>query len=287
MRFIIPFALAAFTAAACAPEEEFTTRPKPMWLWTGDEMEAPPCPDGGEPTWDGWKNEEPSPECGACTCTPAACKPSTMYESLRAACREERDPTNHVDMPAGWDGACYAPDLPVPTLSYESLLYRPPVVTPCEPSPTPEPPALSTEFARACPADTALTPPSGFVRCMTSTVDAACPAEFPARREFVEHRVDYRKCSPCECGPPGELKCTVHLTAYEDRACEQAFDTATISLTDDPVCHDFPSPSRPYWSALRAEPADPIAGVCPPVESRSVVVNEVVQGPLEILCCER
>ncbi|MGK3996417.1 hypothetical protein [Sorangium sp. So ce1024] len=287
MRSVFPFVLAGFTAAACALETPYIEEPKPMWLWTGDEMEMPPCPDGAEPAWDGWPYEDLSPECGECTCAPAVCKPSTAYESFSAACKEETDPTNHVDLPESWDGACFAPPFPVPTLSYASILYRPPVVVPCEASPTPEPPALSTERARACRADTELATPSGFLSCMTSTVDAACPAEFPVRRVFSEHRFDHRRCSPCECEPPSELQCTVHITAYADRACEQAFDSATLSFTDDPVCHDFPSPSRPNFTALRAEPTPPIAGACAPVQRRSVVVDIVARSPPEFLCCAR
>lgn len=287
MRSIVPFVLAAFTVAACAADEVFPDEPKPVWLWTGDEKDAPPCPDGAKQTWDARTNVPPAPDCGACTCTPAACNPSPTLYAPDVTCMEGEGNINLIRADEGWDGGCFVSDFSIPASALSSLRYAPPIVTPCVPSPTPEPPSISTPFARACPADPALTQPAGFVHCMTSKVDAECPSSFSIRREFTQHFVDYRTCAPCECGPPSELKCTVRITAYADTACDQAFDSATLSSTDNPVCHDIESTSTAELTAMTAEVTDPVAGVCTPVQSRSAISGELVRSPLKILCCER
>jgi hypothetical protein len=283
MRSVMPFVLAAFTAAGCSDEKIFIEEPRPIWLWTGEEKGAPPCPDGAKPTWDGWANVNPAAECGECSCAPATCKPPSAILARQSTCSAENPPAGALEPDEGSDGGCISKDWFFP---FTSMMYEPPRLTPCAPSPTPEPPPFSFDFARACPANPESEQPAAFTRCMTSQGNASCPASFPTRREFVEYLIDYRRCSECKCVQPVEVKCTARITVFSDATCGEAIDSATLSYMDENVCRDMESPD-PMLSSIQVEIENPIAGTCEPMERRSVMGGELVRSPLEVLCCER
>lgn len=257
---------------------------KPVWVWTGtDEADVPECPGRRVPRWEGWANEVAPQECGRCECRPAQCRLAPTLSAQATTCAGGLGIPITVDAGDGWNGACAAPAPAIPATAYRSVIYDPPALSPCVPSPTPEPPPISATFARACPADERLVQPVGTAFCITPEGDGSCREAFPVRREFATQLIDHRRCTPCECGEPSGGKCTAHITLYADTACSTQLYSSTLSGTDEPLCQDVMLGAP--LAAIRADLTELVPGTCAPRRAKSVVTGTIERGPMIVACC--
>ncbi|WP_437899331.1 hypothetical protein [Sorangium sp. So ce124] len=288
MRCGLPSALIAFTLTACLDLDNFYIYPpkkeqEPMWLWSGDHEDAAPCPGDRKIWWEGWVDEVFPPECGPCACSPARCAPPTGVTSHAAACPGEGLPSS-LEADDVLDAACTVPALSIPASSLASVTYRPPTLAPCTPSPTPEPPPIDGIFARACRAGQANeTPPPGWSLCRPPEDDGTCRIEFPIRREFSTLGPDDRTCSPCECGPPSGGSCRMTVTLYGDTRCSRPLDSAELSDTDVPLCHDLTAPAE--LTAFRVDVIRREEGACTPKRATSMASGTIEKGEHHVACC--
>lgn len=289
MRTSVFSSVAALMFIACgddfhmdAPRSEADAAP--VWIWTGAEQaDAPPCPGGNSPRWEGWANEFFSAECGSCECKPASCLLASTAIAQAPICAGGLGTPILFDAGDGWNGTCAAPAPAIPASAFGSVIYEPPTLAPCIPSPTPHPPPITAIFARACPAVYGLVQPVDTAFCITPEPDGSCGEGFPVRREFATQIDDNRRCTPCECGEPSGGKCTARITLYADATCGSEFDSSTLSNADEPLCHDVTSDAP--LAAMRAEVTEWISATCTPKHAKSVVVGTVERPSVEVACC--
>ncbi|MGK3996419.1 hypothetical protein [Sorangium sp. So ce1024] len=180
--------------------------------------------------------------------------------------------------------ACIVPPLPIPESSLASVTYPPPTFAPCTPSPTPDPPPIDGIFVRVCEAGQAKdTPPPGWSYCLPPKDDGTCQPEFPIRREFSTPGPDHRTCSPCECGPPSGGTCSTRVTLYGDAHCARPLDSAVLSDTDGPLCHDIAATAD--LAAFRVDVIQRENAACRPTRATSMASGTVEEGEQRVACC--
>lgn len=275
----------AFSATLLACEDEWfvpLTNPPPdswpvLWMWVGPKDEAPPCVDGQPPKWEGWIPEETADRCDGCACGPAACVLPSKVTMSAFGCPGGGSSVS-VDAGEGWDGTCSAFSSPVAPDELASALYEPPVLSPCTPSGTPEPPPIAARFVRVCAGNTAQEP-SGFIRGMQASREGTC-WDGLTRHEFFEELIDHRACAPCECGSPARGSCVAELMLYEDSACGDRLDAAISARLGEMQCADI-RPSVPV-SSMRATLVEAEPGVCSP--SAPAVIGTLEGRKQHVVC---
>ncbi|WP_437632755.1 hypothetical protein [Sorangium sp. So ce854] len=183
-----------------------------------------------------------------------------------------------VDAGEGWDGTCVALPSPVQAEQLASVLYEPPVLAPCTPSETPEPPPVAATFVRVCAGNTAQKPPA-FVACMQAGSDGTC-RDGLVRHEFFEELIDGRACAPCECGPPEEGNCVADVTLYGDSQCSDRVDAALGMGLGEMRCANVSSPLP--LSAMRAALVEAEPGTCSP--SVPAVIGALERHEPHVVC---
>jgi hypothetical protein len=251
-----------------------------VWLWTGPRDQAASCPDGREILWEGWNQEIVPDACGPCSCGPTACVLPSAVTTHAPICGAGEENPIGFDAGAAWDGSCAAAAHAIPSGEFASVTYEPPTLAPCMPSETPEPLPITGTFARAC-AGYIGKPPPDFELCVITKKDGSCWEEYgySIRREFTEVFEDNRTCTPCTCGGPSGGRCDAQVTLYMDAECGVAFDSALVSLAEQPLCQDV---TAGPLAAMRAEPRQQQPGACSP--SVSAVVG-AVDSKKRVLCC--
>lgn len=279
--------VAALALVACGDDFDMlapTPNARPMWLWTGSEpADAPPCPGDWLPLWEGWANEVASADCGSCECQPGSCLLAPTVTAQAPICADGVGPPIRFDAGDGWNGTCAAPAPAIPASAFGSVIYGPPALAPCTPSPTLDPPPITGTFARACEADPHWVQPVDTALCIRPEEDGSCAEGFRTRRDFATQRVDNRTCTPCECGEPSGGKCTARVTLYADATCGAEFDSSTLSNVDAPLCQDI-TVGAPL-AAIRAELTELIPAACAPKHARSIVIGTVERPSVEVACC--
>jgi hypothetical protein len=254
---------------------------EPIWLWVGHHDEAPACPDGVPPAWDGWAEVKDLKGCGDCSCGPAACVLPKRVTTHGAVCPGGDNPIDFTT-PDAWDGTCTASGLIIPAQSFASVRYEGPTLAPCTPSSPPKPLPITDTFARAC-TGTMDKPPQQFTLCMPPNEDGSCPLEVPHLREFYTKLDDYRSCTPCECGAPLSGACSADVYLYTDTACRNGLSyTLGINLNERPCSDmtvDLPLVAmESKWSARTP-------GTCEPTVSK--VTGSVEPSAPQKLCCKQ
>jgi hypothetical protein len=202
----------------------------------------------------------------------------TTHEPI---CADGEGASLTFDAGDGWDGSCTALATPVSSDAFASVTYQPPLLAPCEPSPTPAPPPIGGMFVRACDAPDLNDRPNNFILCYPPKPNGQCWLGYDQRREFTALLIDHRTCTPCECGAPSGGECTATTTLYEDSECINELDRKIIHHTDQPLCSDVPP--GPFGS-MRAELTRNTPGACTPSVSRVIGTVERGTEP-RVVCC--
>ncbi|AKT40146.1 uncharacterized protein CMC5_042990 [Chondromyces crocatus] len=215
----------------------------PVWLWSGPEAEAPPCPPSAPLlAYEGHAGLQTQGSCDACECTQPECKlPAGWVMSFGdTRCGA---PSREVLAPPDWDGSCFS--FPLIT-NPRSVSFWPSTLTECEPlapHPSKEVTFAWETRARACgPIDDETCTsgangcpqrPVGFQQCVYGVGPAearACPEEYPEARQFNEGVEDRSACSPCECLPPETSRCHAFTTLSMDHICKKNITGTTVDI---------------------------------------------------------
>ncbi|WP_437777419.1 hypothetical protein [Sorangium sp. So ce1097] len=273
----------------------------PILLWMGgasDAASVPECPaEAPNRVFDGYAGFDRTHDCPSCRCGEPSCKlPSALLASAGVGC-DEQDATS-IGAPAGWDGACAAPDAAIAG-ELGSLVVTAPTVTSCEPiERTGEPrgrppwskrargcagsldPQACGDVDRTCVASPAQ--PTAFTTCARYLRRGVpeCPAEYPDLRTLFEDFDDTRGCTPCACGPVEGSTCSALVSAYQDSRCDQLLGAVSVTL-GAPKCVTGPGLRLASMSAQWIE-NDP--GKCSP--SGGAAIGGVVPKEQVFFCCQ-
>ena len=266
----------------------------PVWLWTGPEAEAPPCPEpASELVYEGHAGLQVTASCDACTCGPSACVLPTGL-SVGTGGPNCVPPLKDVHAPEGWDGSCFAiPPIHNPT----SVLYWGFSQAPCEPvAPVPEKHVTATwdTFARACATaadaehcdDGAATCPApaaeGFQQCVWRDGEhTACPADFPEPHAFHGAIDDDFSCTACNCASPEESGCSIFIGLYRDSFCVVGQGGSIVPFERTGcMSSDIPERYASVWAHINSgEPSACIA-------DGGALVGQAAPALTSTFCCQ-
>ncbi|AKT41514.1 uncharacterized protein CMC5_057220 [Chondromyces crocatus] len=263
----------------------------PVWLWSGPEAEAPPCPtDVPDLVFEGHAGLQARGDCGTCACTQPECKLPSGVGITQTDCSGT---FIEVLPPLDWDGSC----LPIPSVKKATGVdFWGSSRSECLPVlPTPEKSSsISWDiFARACarPAAPAsiscsteierCSPEGGFQLCVFSEVEAThCPSAYPEMHRFYRGIVDGTSCSPCHCAAPERSDCGVFVALSSDSACHERILGTTVGH-DDGACQMIPSPRD--FRGIVAEVRSSEPGQCTPLGGE--LIGDVVPAEPTTFCC--
>ncbi|EYF03947.1 PE_PGRS family protein [Chondromyces apiculatus DSM 436] len=263
-----------------------------MWLWSGPEAEAPPCPPSAPAlAYEGHTDLRSTGSCGTCACTTPECG---FPERLRvsAAGPDCVDPLVDILVPPNWDGSCFTfPPIQKPI----SVFFQRSTRSDCVPL-VPQVDKHMTfswdTFARACAPTAALSPcstdsgvcathpPEGFQQCLFNEGDPeTCPAGYPELRRFHGAVDDQSSCSPCACQLPEESHCRVFVTLDTQETCVGSVGTTVTPTLEG--CVTNAGPSR--FVSLRGEIKDTEPDVCIP--QGGALVGQPLPAQPTTFCC--
>ncbi|AKT41515.1 uncharacterized protein CMC5_057230 [Chondromyces crocatus] len=211
----------------------------PVWLWTGEQTLAPPCPDAAPSlVYEGHAGLQTHGTCGTCTCNDLECLLPAGVSVSKGDCG---GPLIDVLTPPGWDGSCWS--FP-PINDSKGAIFWGSSRTECQPAVAQVKKQASFSwdtFAMACSTagehdecsalagDCFPLVPPGFERCVFSASEAmSCPADYPEMRRFHSMVEDRSLCSPCDCLPPETTGCHFFVDMSEGNDCSRRTIGTTV-----------------------------------------------------------
>ncbi|WP_437984182.1 hypothetical protein [Sorangium sp. So ce117] len=290
---------------------------QPVHAWLGKASEAPSCESVGlsaslaiEGIYGDLKETD---RCPRCLCEARPCLPPAKInvewkrDTEAPACEGTR--SRYADMPAAWDGGCFAPPTAfaeaarrvVDVYSVDRRLEH----TPCGAYRAPEDvDAMWGTFAVICdgqayghgcddPEKGCVHPkPEGFRACVRlrelfNDLSASCPPEFPERLELYQN-ID--GCGICRCDEVKPRECDMTVSLYEDMDCTRHINTrplrAPMPLTGEArECVD--TPGEAGMKSLSVAVVKEERATCVPVGGERQSPSIPVGGEdAKVYCCE-
>ncbi|WP_437283393.1 hypothetical protein WME90_23315 [Sorangium sp. So ce375] len=185
-------------------------------------------------------------------------------------------------------GVCRKAAPPVPSEVFASVTFDPPTLAAeCAASPSFDPPPIFGNFAKACPMESRIHPPtqSEWQACISPEDDGLCPPGFDIRLEFKERIADARTCTPCSCEAPVGGSCEAELLVYAETSCITKIIGGGFGVDQNDIrCTDIdPLPIAAMRAVLTHE--DP--GTCAPTSHVSQVIGDLVSGEPRVFCCSK
>ncbi|WP_156041678.1 hypothetical protein [Chondromyces apiculatus] len=266
----------------------------PVWLWSGPEANAPPCPeDASALTYEGHADLRTSGSCDACACTTPECG---FPEGVRisSAGPDCVGPLADILVPPNWDGSCFS--FP-PVANPISVFFRRSTRSECVPlvSEIAKHVTFSWDtFARACtpiavpescpatPKDCATRPPQGFAQCLFREGDpSTCPADYPELRRFHGAVDDQSSCTPCSCQLPEESNCRVFMSLDTTTGCKFGGQGTVVGPAHE-GCMTNHGPSQ--YASLRGEIKETEPDVC--MVGGGEFAGEILPAQPTTFCCK-
>ena len=266
----------------------------PVWLWSGAEAEAPPCPeDTSVPVYEGHADLRSSGSCDACACTTPDCGfPEGVRISAGPDCVGE-----FVDIlvPPNWDGSCFSfPPVEDPI----SVFFQKSTRSDCVPivSQMDKHVDFSWDtFARACtptavaescsavPTQVCATPPpEGFAQCLFREGESStCPTDYPELRRFHGAVDDQSSCTPCSCQLPEASNCRVFMSLDMTSFCKFGGQGTVVDPAHEGCLTNY-GPSQ--YASLRGEIKETEPDVC--LAGGGAFVGEVLPVQPTTFCCK-
>ena len=266
----------------------------PVWLWSGAEADAPPCPEEvSSLAYEGHADLRVSGGCDACTCTTPECG---FPEGVRISAVGPDYVGELVDIlvPPNWDGSCFSfPPVEDPI----SVFFRRSTRSDCVPlvSQVEKHVDFSWDtFARACTSTTvpepcsgapevcAAPPPKGFAQCLFREGEpSTCPVDYPELCRFHGGVDDQSSCTPCRCQLPEASRCRVFMSLDNSTTCASAAQGTVVGPAHE-GCMTNPGP--PYYASVRAEINESEPDVC--LAEGGAFVGEVLPAQPTTFCCK-